>query len=97
MYIVSGTYIIRPGKRDEFMEKLYEQGIIAKIRREEGNVAYHYYYPYENADSIYFVEQWESRPAWEAHCTAPHVTGDLKALKDTYMIGFEPGLLGSLG
>lgn len=96
MFIVSGTYVIQPGKRDEFMKEIYNQGIIAKIREEKGNISYNYFYPYESSNGVYFVEQWENREVWEAHCTAPHVVGELKALKDAYMTGFEPGLLGCL-
>jgi quinol monooxygenase YgiN len=96
MLIVSGAYQIKPGKRDEFMKSLYEEGIVEKIRGEQGNIAYNYYYPYESETDVYFVEQWENRDAWEAHKIAPHVTGALKELKDNYMTGFAPGILGEL-
>lgn len=96
MFIVSGTYIIEPGKRNEFMEAIYSQSIIEKIRNEDGNIAYEYFFPYEDENGVYFVERWESRPHWDAHCQAPHVVGELKALKDTYMTAFKPGLLGKI-
>lgn len=96
MFVVNGSYIIKPGKRDEFMEKIYAQGIIEKIRNEEGNIAYDYFYPYESENAVAFIEQWENRSLWEAHCVAPHVVGDLKALKDIYMDDFKPGILGAI-
>lgn len=96
MFIVSGTYVIRPGKRDEFMNKIYDNRIIDRIRREDGNISYDYFYPCADSSEVYFLEQWESRELWQAHCRAPHVTGELKALKDTYMTSFRPGLLGYL-
>lgn len=95
MHIVSGLFVIKPGKRDEFMKAVYDQEIIAKIRAEDGNISYTYYYPYENQDAVYFIEEWEDASKWQAHCSAPHVTGDLKALKDVYLSEFYPGLLGS--
>lgn len=96
MWVVAGAYVIQEGKRDEFMAKIYEQGIIDKIRAEDGNIAYNYYYPYEDANQVYFIEQWETKPQWEAHCKAPHVAGDLAALKAELMTGFAPAFLGEL-
>lgn len=96
MFIVSGTYVIRPGKRDEFMKAIHDRGIIDRIRGENGNISYNYFYPYDSNTQVYFVERWESREAWQAHCSAPHVVGELKELKDAYMTDFEPGLLGYL-
>ena len=96
MLIVSGAYQIKPGKRDEFMRAIYDGGIIGKIRAEQGNIGYDYYYPYESETEVFFVERWDTRDAWEAHKVAPHVTGALKELKDAYMTGFVPGVVGEL-
>lgn len=96
MWIVSGTYVIKPGKRDAFVEQVIAQGILDKILKEDGNIGYDYYYPLEDADQVFFVERWISEAAWKAHLEAPHVAQDLKALKESYQDGFLPGVLGAL-
>lgn len=96
MWIVSGTYIMKPGKRDEFVKEVAAQGILEKILKEDGNIGYNYYYPLEEADQVFFVEQWDDEAAWKKHLEAPHVVQDLKALKDLYQAGFQPGVLGEL-
>ncbi len=96
MFIVSGAYVIKQGKREEFMREIYSKGIIAKIRGEKGNISYNYFYPYDSNSRVYFVEQWENRADWEAHCQSPHIIGELKTLKDVYMTDFEPGILGCM-
>ncbi len=95
MLIVSGTYKIKPGKRDEFLKNVYDQEIYAEILKEKGCVGYDYYYPYGNANDIYFVERWSDRDAWEAHKVAPHIV-KLQDIKNEFMTGFEPGILGEL-
>ncbi len=95
MLIVSGTYKIKPGKRDEFMKVIYDTGIYAEIKKENGNMSYDYYYPYMNDNDIYFVERWSDRDAWEAHKIAPHIV-KLQDIKNEFMTGFEPGILGEL-
>ena len=95
MFVVSGAYKIKPGKREEFLEKVYAQGIYDKFLKEEGNISYDYYFPYGNDSDIYFVERWENGDAWEAHKVAPH-TVSLGPLKDEYMTEFIPGFFGEL-
>jgi quinol monooxygenase YgiN len=95
MLIVSGAYKIKEGKRDEFMKVLSDEGIPEENRREYGNIGYDYYYPVGNETDVYFIERWLDRDSWEAHKVAPHVI-KLQGIKEKYMTGFEPGLLGEL-
>jgi len=95
MLVVTGTYIAKPGKRDEFVKAIYDQGIYSEFLKEDGCISYDYYYPYENPDAIFFVERWETPDAWEAHKVAPH-TQRLQGIKDEFMAGFEPGFLGEI-
>ncbi len=95
MLIVSGTYKIKPGKRDEFMKTIIGQGIYAEILKENGCLGYDYFYPYGNDTDIYFIERWSDRDCWEAHKVAPHVV-KLQDIKSEFMTGFEPGILGEL-
>jgi quinol monooxygenase YgiN len=95
MLIVSGTYSIKPGLRDEFMKIIYDEGILAATKGETGNIAYEYYYPYENDTDVFFVERWTDRDCWEAHKVAPHIQ-KLQGIKEKYMTKFIPGLLGEL-
>jgi quinol monooxygenase YgiN len=95
MLIVSGTYKIKPGMRDEFMKTIVDRGIYAEILKEKGNVSYDYFYPYGNDSDVYFIERWSDRDAWEAHKVAPHIA-TLQDIKNDYMTGFVPGILGEL-
>ena len=96
MLVVSGAYKIKEGLRDEFMNKIISEGVRDANQGEEGCIGYDYFYPVGNDTDVYFIERWENRDVWEAHKVAPHVTGILKDLKDEYMTGFEPGILGEI-
>ncbi|MDR0490557.1 MAG: antibiotic biosynthesis monooxygenase [Oscillospiraceae bacterium] len=95
MLIVTGTYKIKPGMREEFLKKVIDQGIYAEFLKENGNLSYNYFFPYGNDDDVYFVEQWENMAAWDAHKAAPN-TAKLQPLKDEYMTGFTPGIVGEI-
>ena len=95
MFVVAGTYIVKTGMRDDFIKAIYDQGIIGEFRKEEGNISYDYYYPYEDPDGVFFVECWENLDAWEAHKVSPN-TAKLQPIKGEFTTGFKPGLLGEL-
>jgi quinol monooxygenase YgiN len=95
MLIVSGAYNIKPGLRDEFMKIIYDEGILKATRAENGNIGYDYYYPYESDTEVFFLERWENRDCWEAHKVAPHIQ-KLQTIKDKYLSGFTPGILGEI-
>ena len=92
MLIVTGAYTIKPGKREEFLKEILDQGIYAEFLKEKGNISYDYYFPYGNDDDVFLIEHWEDKDAWEAHKSAPH-TLKLQPIKDEYLIGFTPGIV----
>ena len=95
MFVVAGTYIVKPGMRDAFIKAIYDQGIISEFRKEKGNISYEYYCPHENPDGVFFVEQWENLDAWEAHKVSPN-TAKLQPVKSEFTTGFAPGFVGEL-
>ena len=95
MLIVTGTYKIKPGKRNEFLQAVINQGIYAEFLKEKGNISYDYYFPYGNDDDVFFFECWENMDAWEAHKSAPH-TLKLQPIKDEFLDGFIPGTVGTV-
>ena len=93
MLVVTCVYKIKPGMRDEFMKIIHDDGILAETLKEKGNIGYAYYYPAENETDVFIMEQWVDRDSWEAHKVAPHIQ-KLQGIKEKYLTGFEPGLLG---
>ena len=96
MLIITGTYKIKPGKREEFLRAVFDEGIYDEFLKEDGNISYDYFFPYGNEDDIFFFERWADRDAWEAHKVAPH-TVRLQEIKDEYLTGFTPGIVGDIG
>ena len=59
MLLVQVTYTMRPGKRDEFLKRVRETGILSAIRGEEGCLGYSYYLPEEEDGTLLL-----KRPTW---------------------------------
>ena len=82
--LVNVRYAIKPGKRDEFLEKVIEQEIIRDSRAEPGNFKYEYYMPVDSKNDLFLMEMWVSGEAQTAHGKTEHYQR-LQALKREYV------------
>jgi quinol monooxygenase YgiN len=83
--LVNVKYTIKPGKRDEFLARANEQGIIIDSRAEPGNYQYEYYKPVDSENVLFLMEMWVSSEALSAHGKTEHYQR-LQALKKEYVI-----------
>lgn len=87
MLYINARFKCKPGKRDEFLKKIIEEGIDTGSRNEEFNYKYDFYIPVsENeADDLLLVEWWKDADAHLAHREEPHYKR-LDELKKDYVI-----------
>jgi quinol monooxygenase YgiN len=78
------VYRVKDGKRDEFIRKVQEAGIMRASRHEPGNLCYEYYYPIGDADRILLVESWTNMKAQTTHSKTEHFK-KLTELKNEYV------------
>ncbi len=84
--LVSVKYTVKPGMRDEFFRKVFEQGIISDSRAEAGNIKYEYAASLESDDVLCLFEVWNSDESFMLHGKTPHYQ-KLQALKQQYVAG----------
>ena len=93
MIVLNVTYRCKPDLRDEFLEKIYTEGIDIASRSEEGNIKYDYYTPVDGSDDLLLLEKWRDAEALDAHGRQPHFArlGELKKefVIDTIIEKFE--------
>lgn len=73
-------YILKPGMRDAFYNKIQELGLDQASRNEAGNEKYNYYFNPHNEDELVLLEIWKSQEAVEFHNNTEHFKklGELK-------------------
>lgn len=84
MYTIYVQYTCLPQKREAYIQKMKETGILDAIREEAGCVKYDYYLSEKNPRELLLVEQWESRQHQQAHLTQPHMDR-LRQFKGDYI------------
>lgn len=81
MLKLSVNYFARPGRREEFLRRIVEGGILAAIRAEEGCLRYDYYLSCQNEDEILLLEEWDTAEHQRIHMEQGHMKR-LRVIKD---------------
>lgn len=82
--LVNVKYTVKPGKRDEFLEKVIENKIMKASREEPGNAKYEYFKPLDSDDVLFLMEMWVNTKAQALHGKTSHFE-KLQALKQEYV------------
>lgn len=81
MLKLSVNYFAKPGRREEFLRRIVEDGILAAIRTEEGCLRYDYYLSCQNEDEILLLEEWDTAERQRTHMEQEHMKR-LRVIKD---------------
>ena len=73
MLKLSVNYFAKPGRREEFLRRIVEGGILAAIRAEEGCLRYDYYLSCQNEDEILLLEEWDTAAHQRVHMEQEHM------------------------
>lgn len=60
-------YTGREGSARAFAQEMTESGLVDRIRAEEGNLGYAYYYPAEDPETVLLIDRWRSQEVIDAH------------------------------
>ncbi|MCM1545274.1 MAG: antibiotic biosynthesis monooxygenase [Ruminococcus sp.] len=67
----------------KFAEEMTTSGVVSKIRAEEGNEKYEYFFPMEDTETVLLIDSWKNQSAIEAHHASPMME-QIAALKEKY-------------
>ena len=84
MYSIYVKFDCYENKRDAFIKKVKETGVLDAIRNEDGCIKYDYYLSEKDNNEILLIEQWSSKQHQQIHLTQPHMD-TLRSFKDEYI------------
>ena len=73
MLKLSVNYFAKPGRREEFLRRVVESGILSAIRQEPGCQRYDYYLSCQDENEILLLEEWESQEHQRVHMEQDHM------------------------
>lgn len=65
--VVNIYYHGHNGNARKFAEEMVSKGIIDKIRAEEGNERYEYFFPMDDSETVLLIDCWKSQEALDFH------------------------------
>ena len=84
MYTIYVKFDCLPQKREAFIQKVKETGVLDAIRNEDGCIRYDYYLSEKDPNEILLIEQWESKIHQQVHIEQPHMDA-LRSFKNDYI------------
>ena len=82
MYTIYVKFTCLPGKRESFIEKIKELGLLDAIRTEDGCHRYDFYFSEKDANELLLIEEWETKKHQQIHIDQPHMEV-FREVKDT--------------
>ncbi|MBD5470445.1 MAG: antibiotic biosynthesis monooxygenase [Lachnospiraceae bacterium] len=76
-------YSGKNGNAKKFAEEMISSGIVSKIRAEDGNIRYEYFYPIDDEETVLLIDSWEDQHAIDVHHASPMMAQIIK-LREKY-------------
>ena len=81
-------YSGKNGSARKFAEEMVTSGIVGKIRAEEGNLKYEYFFPMDNEETLLLIDSWKDQYAIDVHHTSPMMKQIIE-LREKYDLRME--------
>ena len=90
MYTIYVVFKTLDGKREEYINRLYKEGIVDAVRAEDGCIRYDYYFSEKDKNEILLIEAWETKQHQANHIETPHMAR-LREIKGDYVLSTTLG------
>ena len=78
-------YTGEEGSARAFAREMTETGLVDRIRGEEGNKEYAYFFPMDDPETVLLIDSWRDQEAIDAHHASP-MMGEIVRLRDKYQL-----------
>ena len=76
-------YTGHDGSARAFAEEMVGSGVVDRIRAEDGNLRYDYFYSMDDPETVLLLDAWKDQEAIDVHHASP-MMAELAALRDKY-------------
>ncbi len=73
------------GSARAFVDEMVSSGLVDRIRAEEGNLRYEYFFPMDDPETVLLIDKWADEHALSVHHKSP-MMDEIKKLRDKYQI-----------
>lgn len=84
-FTVNIYYTGKNGSAKEFAREMTESGLVNKIRAEEGNERYEYFFPLDDPETVLLIDRWRDQQALDVHHKS-EMMEEIAALRKKYAL-----------
>ena len=81
--VVHLYYTGQNGSARQFAEEMVSAGVVERVRAEEGNLRYEYFFPMDDLETVLLIDQWKDQAALDIHHKSPMMK-EIAKLRDKY-------------
>ena len=81
--IINIYYTGKNGSARKFAEEMESSGIADRVRAEDGNESYEYFFPMNDPETVLLIDVWKSDEALDAHHKS-EMMDEIAKLRDKY-------------
>ena len=78
-------YTGKDGSARAFAEEMVRRGVVARVRAEEGNERYEYFFPMDDPETVLLIDRGRDQAALDAHHKSP-MMADIAALREKHRL-----------
>ena len=78
-------YTGKNGNARKFAEEMVSSGLVERIRAEEANEKYAYFFPAEDPETVLLIDRWRDQAALDVHHKTPMME-QIAALRTKYQL-----------
>lgn len=83
--VVNIYYTGKNGSARKFVQEMVSSGIVDKIRAEDGNERYEYFFPMDDEETVMLIDKWKNQEALDMHHKSEMMKQIVK-LRNKYML-----------
>lgn len=85
MLVINIYYTGKDGSARAFAKEMTENGIVERIRQEEGNLGYEYFFPVDDEETVLLIDKWKNQEALDFHHKT-RMMEQIAALREKYKL-----------
>lgn len=71
------------GSARKFAEEMVSSGVVERVRNEEGNEKYEYFFPMNDPETVLLIDRWSNQEALDIHHKSPMMQ-EIAQLRNKY-------------
>ena len=83
--VVNIYYTGKDGSARKFVQEMVSSGIVDRIREEEGNERYEYFFPMDDEETVMLIDKWKNQEALDIHHKS-EMMKKIAELRNKYML-----------